>query len=110
MLVLRGNSLRHLLDEVPIAIALVKGLTACYREGMSHLAQRVPVGCRYIPRAQRCSHMITLGPQHILYSYMDPVGSRITSYVPILVPGTLCLPDRSLALTHHAGHLELGCC
>ena len=37
-----------------------------------HVAQRVDVGIWYIPRAQRGSHIPTLRPKYIPYSYMDP--------------------------------------
>ena len=38
------------------------------------VSQRVHVGIWYILRAQRGSHIPTLGPRYILYSYMDPLG------------------------------------
>ena len=36
--------------------------------------QRVHVGIWYILRAQRGSHIPTLRPKYIPYSYMDPLG------------------------------------
>ena len=41
------------------------------------LTQRVHVGIWYILRAQRGSHIPTLRPKYIPYSYMDPLG-----YIP----------------------------
>ena len=37
-------------------------------------AQRVHVGIWYILRAQRGSHIPTLRPKYIPYTYMDPLG------------------------------------
>ena len=39
-------------------------------------SQRVHVGIWYILRAQRGSHITTLRPKYIPYSYMDPLGLR----------------------------------
>ena len=36
--------------------------------------QRLHVAIWYILRAQRCSHITTLGPKYIPYSYMEPLG------------------------------------
>ena len=36
--------------------------------------QRFHVAIWYILRAQRCSHITTLGPKYIPYSYMEPLG------------------------------------
>ena len=40
-----------------------------------NLTQRVHVGIWYILRAQRGSHLPTLRPKHIPYTYMDPLGN-----------------------------------
>ena len=47
------------------------------------LSQRVHVGVWYILRAQRGSHIPTLRPKYIPYSYMDPLG--------FLSPGAILL-------------------
>ena len=39
------------------------------------LPQRVHVGIWYILRAQRGSHIPTLRPKYIPYTYIDPLGS-----------------------------------
>ena len=39
-----------------------------------HDSQRVHVGVWYILRAQRGSHIPTLRPRYIPYTYMDPLG------------------------------------
>ena len=39
-------------------------------------AQRVHVGIWYILRAQRGSHIPTLRPKYVPYTYMDPLGLR----------------------------------
>ena len=36
--------------------------------------QRLHVAIWYILRAQRCSHITTLGSKYIPYSYMEPFG------------------------------------
>ena len=41
------------------------------------LSQRVHVGIWYILRAQRGSHIPTLRPKYIPYTYMDPLGIRL---------------------------------
>ena len=41
------------------------------------LTQRVHLGTWYILRAQRGSHIPTLRPKYIPYSYMDPLRSGI---------------------------------
>ena len=38
------------------------------------MSQRVHVGIWYILRAQRGSHIPTLRPKYIPYTYMDPLG------------------------------------
>ena len=43
-------------------------------EFADQLSQRVHVGIWYILRAQRGSHIPTLRPKYIPYSYMDPLG------------------------------------
>ena len=40
--------------------------------------QRVHVGIWYILRAQKGSHIPTLRPKYIPYSYMDPLGKRLS--------------------------------
>ena len=40
----------------------------------TNLAQGLHVGIWYILRAQRGSHIPTLGPKSIPYNYMDPLG------------------------------------
>ena len=48
---------------------------ASFRIHVFHLhTQRVHVGIWYILRAQRGSHIPTLGPKYVLSSYMDPLG------------------------------------
>ena len=37
-------------------------------------SQRVHVGIWYILKAQRGSHIPTLRPEYLPYSYMDPLG------------------------------------
>ena len=46
--------------------------------------QRVHVGIWYILKAQRGSHIPTLGPKYLPYSYMDPLG-KSTYIVQTLV-------------------------
>ena len=48
------------------------------RKPPSFLPQRVHVGIWYILRAQRGSHIPTLRPKYIPYTYMDPLGSTFT--------------------------------
>ena len=97
MLVLQGNSHHELLDEVPIAIALVKGFeTHSVLQGR-HFTPGSEGPCWYIPRAQRGSHMITLGPYFIATWTLWVAGS-------LRMFQSLCLahcvvPDSSLALT-----------
>ena len=55
-----------------------------------HRTQRVHVGIWYILRAQRGSHIPTLRPKYIPYTYMDPLGGgckETGSWVPA-VPGS----------------------
>ena len=42
-------------------------------------SQRVQVGIWYVLRIQRVSHIPTLRPKHIPYTYMDPVGHSDTN-------------------------------
>ena len=57
-------------DQIPEAGQYGKNLP------QSSLPQRVHVGIWYILRAQKGSHIPTLRPKYVLYSYMDPLGSR----------------------------------
>ena len=43
---------------------------------MKSLTQRVHVGIWYILRAQRGSHIPTLRPKYIPYTYIDPLGKQ----------------------------------
>ena len=43
---------------------------------VSMYTQRVHVGIWYVLRAQRGSHIPTLRPKYIPYSYMDPLGQE----------------------------------
>ena len=42
--------------------------------GSPEFTQRVHVGIWYILGVQRGSHVPTLRPKYVLYSYMDPLG------------------------------------
>ena len=48
--------------------------TPIEKAGHHGISQRVHVGIWYILRAQRGSHIPTLRPKYIPYSYMDPLG------------------------------------
>ena len=43
------------------------------------ITQRVHVGIWYILRAQKGSHIPTLRPKYIPYTYMDPLGKVLGS-------------------------------
>ena len=58
-------------------------------QGLQHQAQRVHVGIWYILRAQRGSHIPTLRPKYIPYTYMDPLGGTSPE-----CPGRSKLPAR----------------
>ena len=45
-----------------------------FLHGSFSISQRVHVGRWYILRAQRSSHIPTLRPKYIPYTYMDPLG------------------------------------
>ena len=47
---------------------------------LNPIPQRVHVGIWYILRAQRGSHIPTLRPKYTLYSYMDPLGSKVQAH------------------------------
>ena len=47
---------------------------------MQGCTQRVHIGIWYILRAQRGSHIPTLRPKYIPYSYMDPLGVGFRAY------------------------------
>ena len=61
-----------------------------------NLTQRVHVGIWYILRAKRGSHIPTLRPKYLPYSYMDPLGH-------LLAP---CESERRLRV--HGVRLEYG--
>ena len=42
-----------------------------------NIPQRVHVGIWYILKAKRGSHIPTLRPKYLPYSYMDPLGSLL---------------------------------
>ena len=49
-------------------------LKECLEEVSYTITQRVHVGLWYIFKAQRGSHVPTLRPKYLPYSYMDPLG------------------------------------
>ena len=67
-----GTPERRLRPEFVPTLAEDKVLDVCSSRVE---AQRVHVGIWYILRAQRGSHIPTLGAKYIPYNYMDPLGS-----------------------------------
>ena len=65
-----------------------------------HTFPKVP--CRYmVLRAQRGSHIPTLRPKYIAYSYMDPLGLGLGVEVTCHLP-------RALAPETHLGYCSIG--
>ena len=64
-----------LFEATRLRNGLARGL---YRDNGEEQSQRVHVGIWYVLGAQRSSHIPTLRPKYIPYSYMDPLGMETT--------------------------------
>ena len=59
---------------------------------------RVHVGIWYILRAQRGSHIPTLRPKYIPYTYMDPLGMLVVVVCVLVWHGMVCCHSTMLGL------------